>query len=215
MASLSAEKKYAPDISEKEVEDARKMVIDRSAKWIAENIERMRKMPNRPQGMQYFDEVARFFGKREEEIRAEKEAGKKIVGTMCMFAPNELIQAAGAIPIRVESGFYDTTKFGDRICPVEVCPVARSTVGSAMINLSPYLELCDALICPNTCDSRTKMGEILGDYKQVWTMSLPRVKYTAHAKAFWLEEVKDVKKKLEDLTGTKIGFKNLKSAIET
>jgi len=215
MVSLSVEKKYAPDIPEKEIEEMRKTILDHSATTISENIQKMQKMPNRPQGMQYFDEIATFFGKREKELRAEKEAGKKIVGTFCMFAPNELIEAAGAIPVRVESGFYDATKLGDRICPVEVCPVARSTVGSAMINLSPYFELCDVVVCPNTCDARKKMGEMLSDYKKVWTMDIPSVKDSPAGKIFWAETVKEFKKKLEGLTGTKITYKNLKSAIET
>jgi len=214
MTESEVEKRYAPEIPDKEVEEMRKTIMDRSAKMIDENIERMKKMPNRPKGMQYFDEIAKFFGRRSDEIKAAKEEGKKIVGTLCMMVPYELIDAAGAIPLRVESGFYDPTKIGDRICPVEVCPVARSTVGSAMINLSPYFEQCDVIVCPTTCDSRTKMGEILGDYKKTWTLSPPRMKDSVQAKAFWLEETKDFKKKIEDLTKTKITTKSLRAAID-
>ena len=75
--------------------------------------------------MNYFDEISNLFGKRQEEIAAEKEKGKKVIGYMCLFAPTELILAADASPVRVNSGWYDTSKLGDRVVPVEVCPVLR------------------------------------------------------------------------------------------
>jgi benzoyl-CoA reductase/2-hydroxyglutaryl-CoA dehydratase subunit BcrC/BadD/HgdB len=33
------------------------------------------------------------------EVKELKDAGKKIVGTYCVFTPDEIILAAGAIPI--------------------------------------------------------------------------------------------------------------------
>ena len=102
-----------------------------SLKVIADNIARMKKTsPNRPEAMQYFDEISNFFGQRQKEIVAEKAKGKKVIGYFCIFAPIELILAADAIPVRVNSGWYDTSKLGDRIVPVEVCPVIRSTIGA-------------------------------------------------------------------------------------
>ena len=130
--------KYIPDMPEKEIEDLKTSIKDASLKVIRENIERMKKTwPNRPQVMEYFDEISNFFGQREKEIREQKNEGKKVIGYTCMFAPVELILAADAIPVRVGSGWYDTAKLGDRIMPVEICPVIRSTVGAKMVSLSP------------------------------------------------------------------------------
>src|SRR3972149_1812435 len=147
MKSQSEEKKYMPEISKKEIEELRNTIQASSQKIIAENIERMKKTAhNRPEGMLYFDEIANFFGKREKELRVAKESGKKVIGYFCLFAPTELILAADAIPVRVSSGWYDTSKLGDRIVPVEVCSMVRSTIGVKMIGLSPYLELSDVII---------------------------------------------------------------------
>jgi len=162
------EKKFMPDISKKEMEELKNTVITASQKIIADNIERMKKAdPHRPEAMKYFDEMANLFGSRQKEIAAEKEKGKKVIGYMCLFAPTELILAADAIPVRVNSGWYDTSKLGDRVVPVEVCPVIRSTIGAKMIELSPFLEQSDALISVLTCDAMTKLSEILGDYKTI------------------------------------------------
>ena len=215
MTSQNEEKKYMPEISQKEIDELRNSVKAASQKVMAENIERMKKTSaNRPEAMQYFDEIANFFGQREKEIQAAKQNGKKVIGYFCLFAPTELILAADAIPVRVNSGWYDTSKVGDRIVPVEVCPVIRSTIGAKMIGLSPYLELSDALISVLTCDGMTKLSEILSDYKPVWTMPLPRVKDSLQSMRFWSEEIKTVKGQIEALTGNKITGKKLKSAIE-
>ncbi len=214
MKSQSEEKKYMPEISQKEIEELRNAIKATSQKVIAENIERMKQTdPNRPEAMQYFDEIANF-ATREKEIRAAKKEGKRVIGYTCLFAPIELVLASGAIPVRVNSGWYDAAKLGDRIVPVEVCPVVRSTIGAKMIALSPYLELSDALISVLTCDGMTKLSEILSDYTPVWTMTLPRVKDTEQSKRLWREEIKAVKGQIEALTGNKIKQKQLKSAIE-
>ena len=215
MKSESEHRKYVPEISQKEIDELRTTIKAASQKIIAENIERMKKTAeNRPEEMQYFDDIADFFGTREKEIREAKENGKKVIGYMCLLAPTELILAADAIPVRVNSGWYDTAKLGDRVVPVEVCPVVRSTIGAKMIGLSPYLELSDALINLLTCDGITKLGEILSDYKPVWTMTIPRVKDSAQSLRLWNDEIKTTKSQIETLTGNKIDRKKLRSAIE-
>jgi benzoyl-CoA reductase/2-hydroxyglutaryl-CoA dehydratase subunit BcrC/BadD/HgdB len=215
MKSESEHRKYVPEISQKEIDELRTTIKAASQKIIAKNIERMKKTAeNRPEEMQYFDDIADFFGTREKEIREAKENDKKVIGYMCLFAPIELISAADAIPIRVNSGWYDTAKLGDRVVPVEVCPVVRSTIGAKMIGLSPYLELSDALINVLTCDGITKLGEILSDYKPVWTMTIPRVKDSAQSLRLWNDEIKTMKSQIEALTGNKIDRKKLRSAIE-
>jgi benzoyl-CoA reductase/2-hydroxyglutaryl-CoA dehydratase subunit BcrC/BadD/HgdB len=215
MTEQIKEKKYMPEISEKEIAEMRNTIKATSQRVISENIERMKNTDkNRPETMQYFDEMANFFGKREQEIRKAKEEGKRVIGYTCLFAPIELILAADAIPVRVNSGWYDTSKLGDRVVPVEVCPMVRSTIGAKMIGLSPYLELSDALISALTCDGMTKLSEILSDYKSVWTMTLPRVKDAQQSVRLWNEEIKAIKGQIEALTGNKITRKKLKSAIE-
>jgi benzoyl-CoA reductase/2-hydroxyglutaryl-CoA dehydratase subunit BcrC/BadD/HgdB len=208
------EKKYIPEIPQKEIDELRNSAKAMSDKVIAENIARMKKTSlNRPEAMRYFDEIATFV-QREEEIKAAKAKGRKVIGYFCMFAPIELIIAADAIPVRVSSGWYDTSKIGDRIVPVEVCPVIRSTIGAKMIGLSPFLESSDALIGVLTCDGMTKLSEVLSDYMPVWTMPLPRVKDTPHSLDFWKDEVKAMKEQIEKFTGNKITGKKLRSAIE-
>ncbi len=216
MTSEIVEKRYMPEVSRREIDELKATMKAASEKVIADNIQRMKKAdPKRPQAMNYFDEISNLFGKRQEEIAAEKEKGKKVIGYMCLFAPTELILAADAIPVRVNSGWYDTSKLGDRVVPVEVCPVLRSTIGAKMIELSPFLEQSDALISVLTCDGMTKLSEILSDYKTIWGMNVPRIKDSSQSLRFWKDEIKQMKTQIEKFTGNKITNKNLKEAIET
>jgi benzoyl-CoA reductase/2-hydroxyglutaryl-CoA dehydratase subunit BcrC/BadD/HgdB len=208
-------KRYMPEVTRKEIDELKTTMKAASQKVIAENIERMKKAdPKRPEAMKYFDEISNLFGKRQEEIQAEKEKGKKVIGYMCLFAPTELILAADAIPVRVNSGWYDTSKLGDRVVPVEVCPVIRSTIGAKMIELSPFLEQSDAIISVLTCDAMTKLGEILSDYKTIWGMNVPRIKDSTQSLRFWNDEIKQMKTRIEQFTGNKITRKKLKETIE-
>ncbi|MDD4326510.1 MAG: 2-hydroxyacyl-CoA dehydratase family protein [Candidatus Bathyarchaeota archaeon] len=215
MKNKSVENKYLPEVPRKEIDELKNTVKTASQKIIADNIARMKKADShRPEAMKYFDDIADLFGQRQEEIQAEKEKGKKVIGYLCLFAPTELIMAADAIPVRVNSGWYDTSKLGDRIVPVEVCPVIRSTIGAKMIELSPFLEKSDALISVLTCDGMTKLSEILGDAKTIWGMNIPRIKDSTQSLRFWSDEIKHMKDQIEKFTGNKITRKSLKEAIE-
>jgi benzoyl-CoA reductase/2-hydroxyglutaryl-CoA dehydratase subunit BcrC/BadD/HgdB len=208
--------KYIPEMSKKEIEELGGSIKAASMKVIEDNIQRMKKAwKNRPAAMEYFDEIANLFGRRQKEIQEQKAAGKKVIGYSCIFAPIEMILAADAIPVRIGSGWYDTAKLGDRIMPVEICPIIRSTVGAKMVSLSPYLELSDAVVIPLTCDGRTKLSEMLSDFKEIWLMNPPRVKDDPHTLGMWKEEIQVIKEKIEKLTGNKITRKSLREAIET
>lgn len=209
----TAAAKYAPDISAQEAQQYRTAYLATYRRYFDDYLTRIRATPHRPAEMAYFDGIADFWGQREQELRAFKARGGKVVGYTCMFAPLELILAAGAVPLRVDSGFYDATKLGDRLIPVEVCPVIRSTIGGKMAAFHPYLELCDVVISSNTCDGKTKLGELLSDYLPVWMVTLPCVKDSDHARAYWVREMKEIARRLEQVTGIRITRSRLQEAI--
>ena len=78
------------------------------------------------------------------------------------------------------------------------------------IFLAPF-----AIVMPLTCDGRTKLSEMLSDFKQIWRMNPPRVKDDPHTLDMWKEEIMVIKENIEKLTGNKITRQKLKEAIET
>ena len=60
---------------------------------------------NRPEGMGYFDFVmSEVHGLRIREILDEKKAGRKIIGSYCVFVPEEIVLAANATLVGLCSG---------------------------------------------------------------------------------------------------------------
>lgn len=208
------ERRFTPELPKEEILELKRTANLASEKAMAENIARMKKAdPDRPVAMWHFDDLA-MFKSREKELLAQKAKGKKIIGYQCLFAPTELVLAADAIPVRVNSGWFEVSKIGDRVVPVEVCPLIRSTLGAKMIAMSPFLETSDALINVHTCDGMTKLSELLSDYKPVWGMNIPKIKNSPSALRFWNEQIRQMKTQIEDFTGNKITRKSLKAAIE-
>lgn len=171
------------------------------------NLEKMQKTPNRPKAMAYFDAI--ISGQRMKELESDE---RKIIGHVCIMTPQELIIAAGAVPVRLCSGFFDTADLAEDVLPRDICPIVKSTFGFKLLE-SQYFKNCDAVVIPATCDAKKKLGEILADYMPVFTLDVPTAKDRKKAKKFWLSEIKEFKKSLEKFLGKKIGKKEIKEAI--
>src|SRR5512138_971536 len=60
---------------------------------------------NRPKGMEYFDFVmSEIHGLRIKEILDAKDQGKKVVGTFCVFVPEEIVLALDALCVGLCAG---------------------------------------------------------------------------------------------------------------
>jgi benzoyl-CoA reductase/2-hydroxyglutaryl-CoA dehydratase subunit BcrC/BadD/HgdB len=204
------EKKYStkPVLKPGKKKEFRKIFLEASKR----NIKAMKGVTNRVKSMQYYDEII-LSEKRIKEIENFKRDGGKVIGTFCNLVPEELIYAAGAIPIRLCAGFYDTIHPAEEILPKDICPLIKSSLGFKILEL-PYFELCDVIAMLTVCDGKKKLGDILANYLPVWMLQLPNTKDAPQSKEFWLIEVKLFKKKIERVTGRKITYDKLKQAIE-
>jgi benzoyl-CoA reductase/2-hydroxyglutaryl-CoA dehydratase subunit BcrC/BadD/HgdB len=196
--------------NEGNIKDARQNYL----KLTNSNILRMKKIPNRPKAMDYFDRCSLNKEFRLDELRKKKEQGKKIVGIFCIQVPEELIYAADAIPIRLCSGFYDAISPAEEIVPKNICSLIKSDVGFNFLRINPLFEICDVIIIPTTCDGRKKMSDILSNYYKIWTMDVPNDKDNAASRNFWEKQISELKEKLEKLTGNQITKKSLASSIK-
>jgi benzoyl-CoA reductase/2-hydroxyglutaryl-CoA dehydratase subunit BcrC/BadD/HgdB len=192
---------------QKQLADARRM--------IEKELKTLKSLPGRAAAMKPFDDSATFFNQRLGELGKFKASGGKVVGTLCVFAPAELILAAGAQPVRLCSGFHEPVFSANELLgEVGLCPMVRSILGTKIVASNPYFELCDLLVSPTTCDGKMKLGEVLMDYMPVLMLNVPRVKEGFITHKSWLEEIKFFGRKLESLTGNKITVKSLQTAIE-
>jgi benzoyl-CoA reductase/2-hydroxyglutaryl-CoA dehydratase subunit BcrC/BadD/HgdB len=169
---------------------------------------------NRPARMSYYDGVASLQGKRVSEIGRFKKGGGKVVGYFCLFVPIELIRASGALPLRLDSGLYCTVSPSEQLLPGDACPVVKSTLGMGILGVSEYFRLCDVLVCPSSCDMKTKKADFLENLVPVWRVEVPRYRDEPWIQHAWQNEVDSLRSRLETLTGHKVTRNSLRRAIE-
>ncbi|MEW6573665.1 MAG: double-cubane-cluster-containing anaerobic reductase [Bacillota bacterium] len=171
------------------------------------------KQENRPRGMEYFDFVVNeIHGLRVQELQDFRAAGGKVVGTFCVFVPEELILAAGGVYVGLCAGLDAGTAQAEAVLPRNICPLIKSFMGFKLSRICPYFESCDLLVGETTCDGKKKAFEVLGDYAPVYTMETPQKKDPGD-RALWLTEIRTLAAKLEELTGRKITADGLVEAV--
>lgn len=171
---------------------------------------------NRPEGMGYFDFVmSEVHGLRIKELLDEKAAGRKIVGSYCVFVPEEIVLAANATLVGLCSGADFAVEEVEKRLPRNTCALIKSSFGFKLGKVCPYLESADMIVGENTCDGKKKAYETLGRLvKNLYVMDLPQVK-SDQGKALLKAEYHRFKDAMEELTGTAVTAESLKQAIQT
>ncbi len=78
-----------------------------------------------PAGMEYFYNLFRRLYCRGEALEREG----VLVGTTCIQAPEELIYAVGATPVRLCNGSYHYDQVGADFMPAKSCSLVKATLG--------------------------------------------------------------------------------------
>ncbi len=166
--------------------------------------------PDNPKNMEY------FYKRFEEYTTGNLHKGKKVIASMCVHVPLELIYATGATPVRICAGAYATDQIGAEFLPAKTCPMVKSTLGAVYLDILPGNIKPELIVNPTTCDQKKKMGEIAEEIdKPFFTLEVPPTKDSEEARQYWNRVVKKFVKKLEQTTGTKLTRRRLKKAIKT
>lgn len=167
----------------------------------------------RPKNMAYFDRIFQSFTQGGKGAVPRQE-GRKLIGTYCLFVPEEIIYAAGGQPVRLCSGAYDSVEVGEDYLPESACPMVKSEVGFTAVPVLSFFQDCDLVVIPASCDWKTKMGSIIEEHTEVLMLDIPRIKDGEQARKFWFEQIKRFKSEVERVTGNRINRKRLRNAIK-
>ena len=169
---------------------------------------------NRPKGMGFYDMVVGdIHGIRVKELREHAKEGGKVVATYCVFVPEEMVWAVGAIPVGLCAGTQFSIPVAETVLPRNTCALIKSSFGFKLGRICPYVQASHLIVGETTCDGKKKMFEILNQHQSVHVMEVPNKK-TPQGRRLWLDEVYHFKDVIEELTGNKITAENLKEAIE-
>ncbi len=169
---------------------------------------------NRPD-MSFFEfVVSDIHGIRVKELIEAKDKGQKVIGTFCLYVPDELIIALNGISVGLCGGTNFSNYAIEGILPPNTCPLIKSALGFGVGDICPYYASVDLLIGETTCDGKKKCWEIQGKYKNTYVVETPQTKDRPQAKEHWKQELYSLKDKLEEITGNSLTKENLKTSME-
>ncbi|MEN1760558.1 double-cubane-cluster-containing anaerobic reductase [Anoxynatronum sibiricum] len=166
---------------------------------------------NRPAMMEKIEELR---GVNSVKIKEASEAGRKIVGMYCVFSPQEIALAAGAIPVSLCGTSNDPVEAAEKELPRNLCPLIKSSYGFAITDKCPYFYFSDILLAETTCDGKKKMYELMGKLKPMHLMNLPQTADGEENLALWKNEMVRFKSYLENTLKVEITEDKLKEAIK-
>jgi benzoyl-CoA reductase/2-hydroxyglutaryl-CoA dehydratase subunit BcrC/BadD/HgdB len=168
----------------------------------------------RPEGMAYFDFVmSEIHGLRIKELVDHKAAGGTVIGTFCLYVPEELIRALGGQCVGLCAGAEWAYGEVERILPQNTCALIKSFMGFKLGKVCPYAEACDLVVGETTCDGKKKAYELLAEMAPVHVMELPQMK-RPQDRVLWRSDIERLIAELEEVSGRKLTAENLANAIK-
>jgi benzoyl-CoA reductase/2-hydroxyglutaryl-CoA dehydratase subunit BcrC/BadD/HgdB len=160
--------------------------------------------------MTYFDSV---IPNASAAIKSVREQGKKFVGFYCVFAPQELIVAADAVPVTLCSTKEEPIAEGEKYLPRNLCPLIKSSYGFAISEKCAFFNNSEFIIGETTCDGKKKMFELMADFKPTVVLELPQSAKGEAQKQYWRSEVARCKEEIEKRLHVAITNEKMKAAI--
>ncbi len=119
--------------------------------------------------------------------RSMRSSGKKVLGYFCSYTPEEVIHAAGILPVRL-FGAKEDTSLADKHLQAYCCSLVRGALADAMSGKLDYL---DGAVFPHTCDSIQRLSDIwrLNTHFQFFADVVLPVKLTTESARQYLEDV--------------------------
>ena len=170
---------------------------------------------NRPEGIIFFENiVGDIHGIRISELKKAREEGIKVISTFCLYVPEEIIIALNAICIGLCGGTNFSNYASEELLPANTCALIKSSLGFGVGNICPYFASSDLIVGETTCDGKKKCWEIMDKYKPVYILETPQCKDRPQARTHFINELKALIAKLEEVTSNKLTAENLKAAME-
>jgi benzoyl-CoA reductase/2-hydroxyglutaryl-CoA dehydratase subunit BcrC/BadD/HgdB len=164
--------------------------------------------------------LARFeeaLKRRPAEIADARHDGKKVIGWIGYYVPEEMIHALGLIPVRVGHGGDDRlAELGSNYISTQNCIFLRECVGLFAENQDPYVKSLDAVVVDAACLQMFRMSSIIKYYFKVNTLVLgvPRNYYLPEGREYFRKEVEFLAERLEKIAGHKLDPEKLAASVK-
>jgi len=166
-----------------------------------------------PQMFRRFREVNETYPKTADVLDTRRRGGP-IIGWLCTYVPEEIIHAAGALPVRI-TGYGRETELedGSAYLYVNNCSFSRSCL---QMGLRGEYDFLDGVIGGSTCDGSRRLFDLWRHYVGTsfhHVLTIPR-KFTPEAQALYHQQVSELKQRLEQFLGTRITDDQLRHSVD-
>ena len=147
-------------------------------------------------------------------VKEWRAKGNKALGFICCHIPEEILYAAGVMPVRMRAtGCVDSSEAETWMSSFS-CSFARSILQywlDGTYDLDGFVASDGCLMAARIYDNAKYVNETAGKGQFIRQIGAPR-KANARTIPFYVEELKDLMRDLEELTGKKITDEGLKEA---
>ena len=159
-----------------------------------------------------FTEIAASPAKQLDNFKAE---GKKVIGVLPYYAPEELVYAAGMVPMGMWGSNTKTISRAKEYCATFYCTIAQLALEML---LDGTMDQLDGIITPTICDTLRPMSQnfrvSIGDKIPTIFLAHPQNRFADWGIQFCIDQYTNVKNKLEEISGNKITDEALANAIK-
>lgn len=149
------------------------------------------------------------------QLKKFKAEGKKCIGVMPYYAPEELVAAAGMMPFGMWGSNDKTISRAKEYCATFYCTIAQLDLEML---LDGTMDLLDGIITPTICDTLRPMSQnirvAMGEKLPCIFLAHPQNRKPAYGKKFCIEQYTHIKTELEKIAGAPITDAALFEAIK-
>jgi len=145
-------------------------------------------------------------------VKWKQQSGKKVIGCFPMHIPEEIVHAAGALPVVMWEGNEPVTLGYAHIAPYN-CGIIKSVIDDAVRGKLNFL---DGMICYDTCLQAKVLLFVFRKHTKIAYLErfyLPGVITNKSAKSYMVESLTRLKASLEKFTGREINNDKLNQSI--
>lgn len=149
-----------------------------------------------------------------QQLAEYKAQGKKVIGVLPYYAPEELVYAAGMVPMGIWGSNKKTISRAKEYCATFYCTIAQLALEML---LDGTMDGLDGIITPTICDTLRPMSQnyrvAMGDKMSVIFLAHPQNRFEDFGLQFCIDQYSHVKGELEKIAGREITNEAIWDAI--
>ena len=150
-----------------------------------------------------------------QQLQEYKAQGKKVIGVLPYFAPDELVYAAGMVPMGIWGSNNKTISRAKEYCATFYCTIAQLALEML---LDGTMDQLDGIITPTICDTLRPMSQnyrvAMHDKMAVIFLAHPQNRFEPFGLEFCVDQYNHVKSELEKVAGHEITNDAIQDAIK-